>query len=63
MAEVLATGKKGNPAMNAWIKSRGPGLDRMVTSIADIERGPMSLARLAVAASLFNDLILEPAGT
>ncbi len=63
VAEVLATGKKGKPAMDAWIRSRGPSLDRMASAVADIERGPMTLARLAVAASLFNDLILEAAGT
>jgi glutamate dehydrogenase len=56
VAEVLAGGKKGKPALDAWSKSRGAGLERIVEAIADIQRGPMSLARLSVAASLFNDL-------
>jgi len=58
VAEVLATGKKGKPALEAWIKARGAEIDRMAEAVADIERGPMSLARLAVAASLFNDLTM-----
>ena len=59
VAEVLATGKKGQPALDAWIATRGRSIERMQEAIADIERGPMSLARLAVAASLFNDLAGE----
>ncbi len=59
VAEVLATGKKGKPALDAWIAARGESVTRMAGAIADIERGPMSLSRLAVAASLFNDLTGE----
>ncbi|MCT8972381.1 NAD-glutamate dehydrogenase [Microbaculum marinisediminis] len=56
VAEVLATDKKGKPALDAWIATRGDSVRRTAGAIADIERGPMSLSRLAVAASLFNDL-------
>ncbi|MEJ8569856.1 NAD-glutamate dehydrogenase [Microbaculum marinum] len=56
VADVLATGKKGKPALEAWLEARGRSVERMTAAIREIERGPMSLARLSVVASLFNDL-------
>ncbi len=56
IGDVLATGKKGQAALDLWIAERKQAVERLTAAIADIERGSLSLPRLSVAASLFNDL-------
>jgi glutamate dehydrogenase len=59
VAEILATGKSGRAALEAWRHSRLEMLSRIEPMLDDIRRGEMTLSRLAVAASLFNDLAGE----
>ncbi len=56
-AELLATGKKGAKALQVWREVRADDLVRVEAAMADVERGPMSLARIAVAAGLLYDLV------
>ncbi len=56
---MLANGSSGSEAVAAWVKSRGPALDRVRGAVQDMTRSGMTLSKLAVAASLLGDLAKE----
>lgn len=56
-AEMLATGKSGQEAVEAWAATRRSEIDSVRSRIQEISGSNFSLSRLSVAASLVGDLV------
>jgi glutamate dehydrogenase len=56
-ATMLASGKKGKDALNAWIEPRRGEAERVRARIQEIAGSGFTLSKLTVAASLVEDLV------
>jgi glutamate dehydrogenase len=56
-AEVLAGGKQGTDAVQAWVAARGHEVERVRTSVQEIAGRGLTLSRFVVAAGLLSDLV------
>jgi glutamate dehydrogenase len=54
---MLASGKKGKDALNAWVEPRRSEADRIMARIQEIASSGFTLSKLTVAASLVGDLV------
>ena len=55
--ELLATGKEGEAAVDAYVESRRDEVERMRATVRDIVSSGLSLSKLTLAASLLSDLL------
>ena len=53
---LVASGKKGGAAIEAWQAGHGAAIERVQSSLADLVKSDLTVAKLAVAAGLFSDL-------
>ena len=56
-ADMLATGKSGQEAVDAWIKPRAAEVERIRMAVHEIAGSGLTLSKLAVAASMLGDLV------
>ena len=57
-ADMLATGRAGQEAVDAWVGPRRQQVDRIRTAVHEIASSGLTLSKLAVAASMLGDLAL-----
>ncbi len=53
---LVSGGKKGAAAIEAWQAEHGTAIERVQSSLADLTKSDLTVAKLAVAAGLFSDL-------
>jgi glutamate dehydrogenase len=56
-ADMLATGKSGKDAVDAWITPRASEVERIRMAVHEIAGSGLTLSKLAVAASMLGDLV------
>ena len=56
-AQMLANGREGPAAVQAWLEPRADHVARVRAAVEDIAASPMTVSKLSVAASLVSDLV------
>ena len=56
-AQMLANGREGVSAVEAWLEPRSDHVARVRAAVEEIAASPMTISKLSVAASLVSDLV------
>jgi glutamate dehydrogenase len=58
-AQMVANGRAGAEAVEAWVRARQSNVDRIRTTVEEIAGSGLTLSKLTVAASLLGDLVRD----